>query len=138
MYKGDLRPRKPPQVMASSAMGLKLGVFADYTRRNKCKQNASPTFMLRAAFHTFISTLRPQYITYFMNHGYFDHRKNQNTPNLSPMPLQVCILDLVVYNFTRFRCAENSTLHYKVCDGVLLHLQASKDKVWKSISPSPA
>ena len=41
----------------------------------------------------------------------------------------MCILYLIVYNFTRFRCTENYTQdHFFGCDGVLLLLYASKTK----------
>ena len=61
IYKGDPRPRIPPRVMASSAIGHKLGVFgflptthAKQTQR-KCFHNLNA---LCRALHVFIFTLR--------------------------------------------------------------------------------
>ena len=59
IYKGDPSPLIPPRVMASSAMGHKLGVFgvfAAHTRGNKHKQNASMLFTCRAVFHACLSS----------------------------------------------------------------------------------
>ena len=75
--------------MASLVMELQLGVriFADHTRGNKRKQNASTIFARRAAFHVCISSHsdRSTY-TQLTNHDYFDREKNLNTPNGSPVP----------------------------------------------------
>ena len=58
VYTGDPRPCISPRVMASSAMGLKLGVFGffpDHTCKNKRNTNASTIFLRRAAFNTCLS-----------------------------------------------------------------------------------
>ena len=55
----DPRPRIPSCAMASSAMGLKLGVFrilVNHTHKNKCNTNVSMIFMRRAAFYTCLSS----------------------------------------------------------------------------------
>ena len=87
IYKGDTRARIPPCVMASSAMGLKLGVFwflptthtAHANKMHLRSSRAMRRFMC-GYFHT------PTAIhTHLMNHGYFDHRKNPETPNLRPL-----------------------------------------------------
>ena len=63
IYTRDPRPLIPPRVMASSTMGLNLGVlgfFADHPCKNKCKTNAFIIFACWAAFlHLFVFTLRP-------------------------------------------------------------------------------
>ena len=78
--------------MTSLAMGLKsgyLGFFADYTRGNKRKQNASTIFACCAVFHTCLSS-HSEHSTYaathLANHAILITGKNPNTPNLSTMP----------------------------------------------------
>ena len=62
----------------------RIQVFAEHTRRNKCKKNASMTFARRAAFHTFLS-LSSDHSTYALtNHGYFDRGKYRIPPTEAP------------------------------------------------------
>ena len=93
IYKGDPRPCTPPCVMASSATGIKLGVyrfFADHTRRNKRMTNASTIFVHCVAFYGCLSSSsdrsRCKWHTHLTNYGYFDYGRNLKTPKVSPMP----------------------------------------------------
>ena len=93
IYKGDPRLRIPPRVMASSATGLKLGVFG-FLPTTQAKTNAKtmrPRSLRTMQHFTRVSfsssnCSRCRWHTQLTNHGYFDHRKNPKTPNLSPMP----------------------------------------------------
>ena len=86
IQKGDSRTPIPLRVMASSAMELHLGVFrflpTTHTETNANK--IRPRSSCREAFHTCLSSFSDH--TQLRNHGYFDHEKNLNTPNWSPMP----------------------------------------------------
>ena len=54
-YKGDPRPRIPPHVMASSAIGPKLGVFG-FLLTTHAKRNAFMIFVHHAVFYTCLSS----------------------------------------------------------------------------------
>ena len=93
IYKGDPRPRIQPGVMALSAMGLKLGVFgvfADHTRKNAkqmhLRSSCAGQPFTRVCLHDQTAVDTGDY-THLTKYSYFDYmyRKNQNTPNLSPM-----------------------------------------------------
>ena len=86
IYRGDPRPCIPPCVMASSAMGLKLGPLGFcHTRKNKHKTNVFKIFAPHAVFYAWLSS-HSNHMTNLTNHGYFDYGKNLKTPNFSPMP----------------------------------------------------
>ena len=52
-----------------------LRIFADHTRRNKCKLNASTIFARRVAFHACLSSCSDSSTFAPDNHGYFDRWK---------------------------------------------------------------
>ena len=72
MYKGDPRPRTPPCVMASSAMGLKLGVFEFLPIKRKT--NVSTILPRCAVCDAFLSLRshrnRCRWHTHLTNHSY--------------------------------------------------------------------
>ena len=66
-----------------------LRVFADHTRKNKCKTNASTFFACHAAFYACLSPCsdpsRCRWHMHLTNQSYFDYGKTPKTPNLSLM-----------------------------------------------------
>ena len=106
----DSRPRIPPCVMASSVMGLKLGVFKTQT---KCVHN------LRAPcgifMHVYLHAQTAAVHTHLMNHGYFDRGENPEFPQFEPharikvvqvlgSPLYICGLGDVMFILSPVCC----------------------------------
>ena len=83
IYERDPRPRIPPRVMVSSAMGFKLGVFG-FLPTTHTKTNTSMIFAHRAVFQACLSSRskcnRCRGHTHLMNHRYFDYGKTRRLP----------------------------------------------------------
>ena len=93
IYKGDPRPDIPPRVMASSAMGLKLGVYQilptththTHTKANANKMHPRSLCAVQRFTRVYLHAQTTAH-THLMNHDYFDCRRNPKTPNLNSMP----------------------------------------------------
>ena len=79
--------------MASSAMGLKLGVFGflptTHAKTNAKQMRERSSRAVRRFTRVYLHAAdrsRCRWHTHLTNHGYFDNGKNPKTPNLSPMP----------------------------------------------------
>ena len=84
IYKGESKPCIAPSVMASPALGLKLGVFGFLrtTQQEQMRPRFSRT--MRHVTHVFLH-IKIRVQTHLTNHSYFDQGKNLNTANRSPM-----------------------------------------------------
>ena len=92
IYKGDPRPRIPPCVMASLAMGLKLGSFGilptTHTKANTklmCPLSSCAVQYFMCVLSSRSDRSGCRWYMHLTNRGYFDYGKNLKTPNLSPM-----------------------------------------------------
>ena len=89
MYTPEIPDLHELQNMRPMKMGR---LFADYTRKDKCKTNAFTIFARHTVFlHLFVFTPRSRYmpVTYAPGeprHGYFDYEKNPKTHKFSSMP----------------------------------------------------
>ena len=91
MQEGD--PRTPtglsPCIMASSAMELQLGVFelllTTHMEMNTNKMRPRSSCAVRRFTCVYLHAQTAVHMLQ-TNHCYFDHGKNPNAPNLSPMP----------------------------------------------------
>ena len=85
--KGDPRPRIPPRVMTSSAVGLKLRVFrflpTTHAEANVNKMRPRPSRAVRWFTGVYLHAQIAMH-THLTNHGLFDLQENPEFPQFEP------------------------------------------------------